>query len=134
MHLSIDFLHTTFRHTWVSKVTYLLILSNHLTTCIGLITFQSTAKISLKITHAVENFRHKVYGMSTQGDTALWDAISLASDQIVDYTKKFPNAKRRIICLSDGKDNMSKKKHSDLSIALSVSGNHACKLWSVLIL
>jgi Mg-chelatase subunit ChlD len=86
-----------------------------------LITFQSTANVSQKITHAIENFRHKVNGMNAHGDTSLWDALTLASDQIIDYTKRFPNAKRRIICLSDGKDNMSKQKVGDLSLFLSVS-------------
>jgi hypothetical protein len=61
--------------------------------------------------------------MKAHGDTALWDALALASDQIIDYAKKFPNAKKRIICLSDGNDNMSKQKNSDLSLFLSVCGS-----------
>jgi uncharacterized protein YegL len=93
---------------------------NNLTSLLGLITFSSTAKVSQNITHAVENFRYKVNDMKALGDTALWDALALANDQLSEYAQKFPNAKKRIICISDGNDNKSKKRNSDVSWTLYV--------------
>lgn len=48
--------------------------------------------------------------MKPRGDTALWDALMLANDQLREYGEKFPDAKKRIICLSDGEDNKSLKR------------------------
>lgn len=48
--------------------------------------------------------------MIAAGDTApLWDALSLANDQITAYAAKYPEAKKRIIVISDGKDTRSTK-------------------------
>ncbi|KAK4897587.1 hypothetical protein LTR27_004733 [Elasticomyces elasticus] len=41
------------------------------------------------------------------GDIALWDALALANDQLTQYALKFPEAKKRIICISDGVDTKS---------------------------
>ncbi|KAK8073446.1 hypothetical protein PG994_004345 [Apiospora phragmitis] len=41
------------------------------------------------------------------GDTALWDALALGMDQLVEYGKRYPQAKKRIICISDSLDNKS---------------------------
>jgi Mg-chelatase subunit ChlD len=51
----------------------------------------------------------------------LWDALALANDQLSEYAEKFPNAKKRIICISDGKDTKSKQRSSDVSWSLFVS-------------
>jgi hypothetical protein len=59
--------------------------------------------------------------MNALGDTALWDALALANDQLSEYGRKFPNAKKRIICLSDGNDTKSKQRSSDVSWSLFVS-------------
>jgi Mg-chelatase subunit ChlD len=64
--------------------------------------------VSQKITHAVENFRHKLNNMAASRDTAIWDSIALALDQLQQYAKQHPNAKLRIICISDGEDDKSK--------------------------
>lgn len=87
----------------------------------GLITFQSSANVLQSITHAIEDFRHNVNNMTARGDTALWDALALANDQLFEYSKKFPKSKKRIICLSDGNDTNSKKRSSDVSWSLFVS-------------
>jgi Mg-chelatase subunit ChlD len=87
----------------------------------GLITFQSSADVSQSITHAIEDFRHNINNMKARGDTALWDALALANDQLSEYSQKFPKAKKRIICLSDGSDTNSKKRSSDVSWSLFVS-------------
>jgi Mg-chelatase subunit ChlD len=77
--------------------------------------------LSQGITHAVENFRHRVNGMRSEGHTALWDALALANDQLSDYARQFPNAKKRIICISDGEDTKSNQRSCDVSINLAVS-------------
>jgi Mg-chelatase subunit ChlD len=58
--------------------------------------------------------------MKAEGDTALWDALALANDQLSEYGKKFPEAKRRIICLSDGADNKSLKRAQEVGESLFV--------------
>ena len=73
----------------------------------GLITFASTPTIQSGISHVLENFRRSVNDIEANGDTALWDALALASDQLVEYGKKYPQAKKRIICISDGEDTSS---------------------------
>ncbi|KAI4727940.1 hypothetical protein E4T49_04269 [Aureobasidium sp. EXF-10728] len=83
-------------------------------THIGLITFDSTAKVSQSITHVIENFRRSVENMKAEGDTALWDGLKLAQTQIMKYAEKYPQAQRRIICLSDGNDTNSVAGPADL--------------------
>lgn len=74
-------------------------------THVGLVTFASEAAVSMPISRVIENFRRATSDMHAKGDTALWDAIALARDQLKNYS--YPNAKRRIICLSDGADSKS---------------------------
>lgn len=100
------------------------LLAYNYQTHMGLITFQSSATVSQNITHAIENFRHRVNNMNAQGDTALWDALALANDQLAQYAQKFPNVKKRIICISDGDDTKSKQRSSDVSWRLCVSINY----------
>ncbi|KAF2866573.1 hypothetical protein BDV95DRAFT_203345 [Massariosphaeria phaeospora] len=95
------------------------ILAYNFQTHMGLITFRSTATITQPITHAIENFRHQLSGMRHSGDTALWDSIALAQDQLKTYAKKYPTAKLRIICISDGDDTVSEKKAHDVSFQLT---------------
>ncbi|KAG9594053.1 hypothetical protein KCU77_g6237, partial [Aureobasidium melanogenum] len=87
-------------------------------THIGLITFDSTAKVSQSITHVIENFRRSVQSMHANGDTALWDGLKLAQTRIMKYAEKYPKAQRRIICLSDGNDTKSVAGPADLCFQL----------------
>ncbi len=64
--------------------------------------------------------------MRPQGDTALWDALALANDQVMEYSQKFPMAKKRIICLSDGKDTKSVKRSHEIAQMTSVSTVRLC--------
>ncbi|KAF2463700.1 uncharacterized protein BDR25DRAFT_245013 [Lindgomyces ingoldianus] len=91
------------------------VLAYNFQTHIGLITFRSTASLTQDITHAVENFRHQLNSTTASGDTALWDALLLAQDQLLQYSEKFPKAKLRIICLSDGDDTKSKEQVTEVS-------------------
>ncbi|KAI4716715.1 hypothetical protein E4T48_07108 [Aureobasidium sp. EXF-10727] len=76
-------------------------------THVGLVTFDTTAKVSQSLTHVIENFRRSVESMHANGDTALWDGLKLAQTQIMKHAEKYPQAQRRIICLSDGNDTKS---------------------------
>jgi hypothetical protein len=56
--------------------------------------------------------------MTASGDTALWDSIALAADRLRHYQTQYPNAKLRIVALSDGEDTSSKQQVHDLSMRL----------------
>ncbi|GAB7333004.1 hypothetical protein MBLNU13_g04699t1 [Cladosporium sp. NU13] len=76
-------------------------------THIGLITFSSKATVTMPISHIVENFRRATNDMEAKGDTALFDALALAEDQVSEYGARYPSAKKRVICISDGVDTKS---------------------------
>lgn len=73
----------------------------------GLVTFDATARVASGITHVLENLRRATNDMDADGDTALWDALALCRDQLKQYAIKYPDAKRRIIVISDGDDTKS---------------------------
>jgi uncharacterized protein YegL len=87
-------------------------------THIGLVTFDSTAKVSQSITHVIENLCRSVNSMKASGDTALWNGLRLAQAQIMQYAEKYPKAQRRIICLPDGNDTKSVAGAADLCFKL----------------
>lgn len=93
-------------------------LAYNMNTHMGLVTFRSTAALAQQITHSIENFRHELNNITASGDTACWDAIALARDQLLVYAAKFPKARLRILCLSDGEDNKSKTIVSDIAMKL----------------
>lgn len=74
---------------------------------VGLVAFSSHAKVVMPISHVLENFRRATNELKCGGDTALWDALALAGDQIEQYAPRFPSAKKRIVVISDGMDNKS---------------------------
>jgi ubiquitin-protein ligase/uncharacterized protein YegL len=94
------------------------ILAYEYRTHLGLIAFDTKAELLQPLTHIVENFRSTVNALRSGGDTALWDAIALGCDQLEEYAKKFPNAKKRILCISDGVDNKSDRRVADLCNSL----------------
>ena len=59
-----------------------------------------------------EAFRNQVERATPRGDTALWDAISLASAKLVAFAKTHNNCSKRIIVLTDGEDTKSKNQPS----------------------
>lgn len=74
---------------------------------VGLVKFSSHAEVVMPISHVLENFRRATNELKGGGDTALWDALALAGDQIEQYASRFPNAKKRIVVISDGRDTKS---------------------------
>jgi len=87
-------------------------------TNVGLVTFGTTAKVTQNVTDVIENFRQAVEKMEPEGDTALWDALALAGDHLVDVAKRYPGIKKRVICLSDGEDTSSIKNVRDVTLML----------------
>ncbi|KAK0721004.1 hypothetical protein B0H67DRAFT_487271, partial [Lasiosphaeris hirsuta] len=87
------------------------ILAYDYTTHLGLVTFGSTARVDQPLTSIVENFRLRVQHLKPKEDTALWDALALARDQLQAYSASYPDAKKRILCISDGSDSSSKIHH-----------------------
>ncbi|KAI0014255.1 hypothetical protein F4779DRAFT_612549 [Xylariaceae sp. FL0662B] len=77
-------------------------------THVGLISFSNYSRVAMPISHVLENFRRATVDMAAIGDTALWDSLALAGDQLKKYARKYPGVKKRIICISDGKDTNSK--------------------------
>jgi len=73
----------------------------------GLITFATRPSIKQPISGAVEDLRNALRAVECGGDTAMWDALNLASECIQTYSAQFPEAKKRIVCLSDGVDTNS---------------------------
>ncbi|KAK5122405.1 hypothetical protein LTR85_003989 [Meristemomyces frigidus] len=57
--------------------------------------------VAMPISHVLENFRKATVQMTANGDTALWDALALAKDQLMEYDSKSPSAARRIVVISD---------------------------------
>ena len=94
------------------------LLAYNLQTHVGLVTFGTSASLSQGITHAVEDFRHHLNNMKATGDTAVWDSIALAMDQLQQYASKYPKSKLRIICISDGEDNKSNRLVHELAAQL----------------
>ncbi|POS69278.1 ubiquitin-conjugating enzyme [Diaporthe helianthi] len=74
---------------------------------VGLVKFSSEAQVVMPISHVLENFRRATNELKGGGDTALWDALALAADQIEQYASRYPAARKRIIVISDGSDNKS---------------------------
>ena len=89
-------------------------LAYDLNTHIGLVTFSTSPLLAQNVTHALEDFRSSSNKMKSNGDTAVWDALALACHHLSDYAERFPNALRRIVCLSDGLDTCSKKQVHDV--------------------
>jgi Mg-chelatase subunit ChlD len=93
---------------------------------VALITFSTNARVQQGITEVIEDFRNSVRYTECHGDTALWDALELARENISAYAEKFPEVKKRIICLSDGEDTKSLHSKEEVCHGLRVSPYTIC--------
>ncbi|KAK4500447.1 hypothetical protein PRZ48_008636 [Zasmidium cellare] len=84
-------------------------------THVGLVTFDSDCRLHMAPSPTLENFRRATSAMVARGDTKLWDGLALAKDQLLEYAEKFPNAKKRIIVLSDGVDTKSTSTSQEIA-------------------
>jgi hypothetical protein len=67
---------------------------------IGLVLFGSEASCACEITPFFEPFKKQVDAAHARGDTALYDALDLARSKLDEFTGRFPNCRKRILCLS----------------------------------
>ncbi|KIX92666.1 uncharacterized protein Z520_11695 [Fonsecaea multimorphosa CBS 102226] len=73
-------------------------------TTVGLVTFGTDVRLTQWLTGAVENVREAVDAIDAGGNTALWDALVLAANHLISQSQSYPGIKKRIICISDGRD------------------------------
>ena len=90
--------------------------SNH----IGLITFADCPQVKQSITHVVEDFRASVKDQTRGFSTSIWDALETAKIHLNNHGQKYPQAGKRIICLTDGEDNASRSDPIDICRMLQV--------------
>ncbi|KAI3375974.1 hypothetical protein L3Q82_016508 [Scortum barcoo] len=76
---------------------------------IGLATFDSTVKTVHTFTETLEKFKEHVHTLEANGRTKLYDALQHGMLEL-EKVKKFPDCKRRILCLTDGCDVGSSNK------------------------
>lgn len=82
---------------------------------VGLFSFDSNCRIHLPPGPSLENFRKACNGMAPEGNTKLWDGLALAKDQLLEYAKRYPDARKRIVVLSDGVDTDSASTSEDIA-------------------
>ena len=81
---------------------------------IGLIDFSTNACLVKPITHVIEDFRAAVQNVKAWGWTALWQALSMANEELLRYSQRHPGAKKRIVVLTDGEDSTHYREHVDM--------------------
>ncbi|XP_035531061.1 uncharacterized protein LOC118338009 [Morone saxatilis] len=76
---------------------------------IGLAKFDSTVETLHTFTETLEKFKEHVHTLQANGRTKLYDALQHGMLEL-EKVKKFPDCKRRILCLTDGYDVGSSNK------------------------
>nr|XP_046236009.1 uncharacterized protein LOC124054273 isoform X2 [Scatophagus argus] len=76
---------------------------------IGLVKFDSTVETLHTFTETLEKFKEHVHTLKASGRTKLYDALQHGMLEL-EKVKKFPDCKRRILCLTDGNDVGSSNK------------------------
>ncbi|KAI6660015.1 hypothetical protein LOD99_14356 [Oopsacas minuta] len=76
---------------------------------IGLTLFATDIKVHSRVTELFERFKQKVDIVMAEGRTKLYDAIIEGIRQLTEFMEKYKECRKRIICLTDGEDCLSKK-------------------------
>lgn len=87
---------------------------------LGLMTFSSAPWVVQQLTNVDEDFRRSLTKVECTGFTSLWDALWMAHRDILDCAAIRPDARKRIICLSDGEDTNSFHTAQEVCLALQV--------------
>ena len=88
---------------------------------IGLVIFGGDAKLELELTESFTHFSKEIKTFPSKGEIAIYDAIIFTVDYMNSFrlkhglTKNLPLA--RIICLTDGGDNASKKQPMEAALS-----------------
>jgi Mg-chelatase subunit ChlD len=80
------------------------IIAYHYSHHIGLLIFNTVSTVAQEITPIIENLRSKIMGITSSGGTRIWEALLEVEKCLSTYSLKYPNAKKRILALSDGED------------------------------
>ena len=87
---------------------------------IGLVTFDSDAQVAQPITPVLEDLRSAVLNIESHGLTALWKALLIAERELSAYSHNYPSAKKRILALSDGENNIEPFSAHEICLKLQV--------------
>ncbi|KIW15605.1 hypothetical protein PV08_05653 [Exophiala spinifera] len=103
------------------------LVANDYPTHVGLVTFGSNARIDERLGAFVDEFRGAADNLAARGDTALWDALALAADHLVEEGRRFQGGsgdriKMRVVVLSDGRDTSSRLRLEDVVLRLGRFG------------
>lgn len=74
----------------------------HLEHVVSLILFNHLTEVKVDFTNSFQDFNSFVANTEPSGSTNLFDAMSLASDNLVKLKSKYPNVILRILALTDG--------------------------------
>jgi ubiquitin-protein ligase len=95
----------------------------------GLITFGKEIRVRSNLSPLVPYFEDGIKQVVPCGGTPLWDCLSKARDDLVAVNtdlvtrrRKFPNARMRILVISDGEDSSSTSQPADTANALIEAG------------
>jgi len=72
------------------------------------------------ITHVIQDFRDTLRNVEANGFTALWDALYLGNQELSEYAKVYPGAKKRLLVLTDGENTSKKYKAHEVCAGLKV--------------
>jgi hypothetical protein len=92
------------------KNLYARVMGYKLPVHLGLVTYSDQFNVEIKqqITPLMFEFRDSLKDLQARGNTAIFDALTKAKDMLVAFKEKNPEAKCRIILLTDGEDNSSR--------------------------
>ncbi|XP_072529445.1 uncharacterized protein [Salminus brasiliensis] len=82
---------------------------------ICLVKFDSTVNTLHTFTENLETFKEYVHGLQANGTTLLYDALNQGIEELVKVKERFPDCRRRILCLTDGCDVGSKSNSVDVA-------------------
>jgi hypothetical protein len=92
------------------KNLYARVMGYKLPVHLGLVTYSNQFNVQIKqqITPLMFEFKDSLKDLRAGGNTAIFDALTKAKDMLVTFKEKNPEAKCRIILLTDGQDNSSR--------------------------
>lgn len=90
-------------------------MAYNLKNVISLVFFDDRYILKCGFTELFMQFKELVNKAKSKGTTALYTALQLAAQSLVEFKKKYPDTMLRIIALTDGEDNRSKHKPQDVA-------------------
>ncbi|KAL2078640.1 hypothetical protein ACEWY4_026325 [Coilia grayii] len=82
---------------------------------IALVRIGGDVKIIHTFTENLPKFQQSIDTLRADGNTPLYDALNLSVEELDKVKKQFPKCRLRVLCLSDGEDNVSKISPADVA-------------------